>query len=92
MKGFASTRAKVVAAAAVVPERNLIRPPPTHFTHLLTREQAYYFAERPGKRADGRWPAGELLLLISDKGSRYWRVADHRGIHAATARQGLKAR
>ncbi|MCU7549890.1 hypothetical protein OCK74_12230 [Chitinophagaceae bacterium LB-8] len=66
----------------MIPEHNLIIPPPNQFTHEVVEDSPFYYSE-PG--ASGT-PVGALksgtkvVLLVYDEGS-YCRVADGQGLY-----------
>lgn len=41
---------------ALIPERNLVRPAPNHFTHELVVDEPYHF-DRPDQLDEPRWGA-----------------------------------
>ena len=79
----------VLKRSALVPAEHLIKPPPTQFTHELTRSQPYYFARGSGQ-PDGKFAAGTRVALLEDDGE-YCRVADAQGLCVETACRGLRA-
>jgi hypothetical protein len=80
MKGFERPKAIVLPSSASVPRENLIVPPPSQFTHELTRDQPFYFTgPQQGRAPDGQLAAGTRVVLLEHEGS-YCRVADGRGL------------
>ena len=79
----------VLSDAALVPERNLIKPPPNQFTHALQRSQPYFYTDAEGK-PDGEFAAGTRVVLIVHDGGAYCRVVDGRGLYVETAFGGLR--
>lgn len=88
MEGFTRPLAEVLDEGSLVPEANLISPPPNQFTHVLTRAQPYYYGR--GKRADGEFPAGTKVVLMTYEGGARCRVADGRGLYVETKYDGLR--
>ena len=91
MKGMKRPKATVLSDSALVPDRALVRPAPTRFTHELTVEQPYHYAgsDRASPPA-GTLPAGTKVVLLDDDGE-VCRVVDGRGLHVATSCAGLRA-
>ena len=82
MKGFIRTKAEVLNDKAIIPERNLIIPPPNQFTHELTDSLPYYFSGvQQGRTPDGEFPAGTKVVLLVYDGGNYCRVADGQGLY-----------
>lgn len=76
---------QVLPDAAMVPPGNTLEKAPRHFSHKVTRPQAYYF-RNPGKApAAGEFAAGEKLLLLSHDGGEFCRVADANRLSVFTA-------
>jgi len=84
-------RATVLPESALVPERNLLQPPPNKFTHKVIADQPYYYAT-PGEKdaPDGTFPAGTKVVVLSHDGSSICDVADSRGLRVVTAFNGLQ--
>jgi hypothetical protein len=83
-------KATVLERSALVPTEHLIKPPPTRFTHELTRSQPYYYARGSGE-PDGKFAAGTRVVLLEHDGGEYCRVADAQGLCVETAYRGLRA-
>jgi hypothetical protein len=84
-------KATVLPESAIVPQRNLLHPPPNTFTHAVTRTQPYYYAApQPGAAPDGHFSSGTKVVLISHDGGRTCHVADGRGLYVVTAFDGLR--
>jgi hypothetical protein len=79
-------RAVVLGADALVPDRHLINPPPTRFTHTVTADQPYRFDRA---EAGGVLPAGTRVLVISE-GPETSRVADHTGLYVEVPNASLQ--
>jgi hypothetical protein len=84
-------KAEVLPESALVPDRNLIRPPPDRFTHEVVAEQPYYY-RAPGRRAApaGRFAAGTRVLVLSHDGGAFCHVVDGQGLRVVTAHKGLR--
>jgi hypothetical protein len=91
MKGFTRPPSVILPDNAVVPERNVIVPPPNQFTHVLTRPQPFQFASaQQAAVPDGVFPAGtKVVLLVHDDGPDCW-VADGRGLYVLIAYESLE--
>jgi hypothetical protein len=79
MGKFLRPKAEVLPNDALVPDKNMISPAPTDFTHELTGPEPYYFSSGATK-SNGEFPAGTKLRLMDTRGSRCW-VADERGLY-----------
>ena len=79
----------VLSSSAVVPPKNLIKPAPNEFTHVLKRAQPYFF-EEPAGAPSGELPAGTKVVLMVYDGGPYCRVVDGQGLYVATAYEGLR--
>jgi hypothetical protein len=83
--------AVVLGEEALVPERNLVRPPPNRFTHELLVDEPYTL-DRP-KRAgdpDGVLPARTRVVLLVE-GPERCRVVDGSGLYVEVRRTSLRA-
>ena len=90
MKGISRPEARVLPDESIVPERNLIVPPPNQFTHQLKRAQAYYFdGAQQGRQPDGEFPSGAKVLLLVFNGGAYCRVADEQGLYVELEYESL---
>jgi hypothetical protein len=57
----------VLAEKALIPEHNLVEPPPNRFTHELTVDEPYWYDRPAMQRAsepDGVLPAGTPVVLM----------------------------
>ena len=87
------TNSEVLPESAMVPERNLLRPPPNQFTHKVKVEQPYYFqTPHLGAPAEGIFAAGTKVVLLLHDGGPVCFVADDRGLYVATAFAGLRTK
>lgn len=90
MKGIIRPEARVLPDSALIPERNLISPPPNQFTHEVARPLPFYFADaRQSPSPDGHLPAGTKVALLSYDGGEYCRVADGQGLYVEVEHSGL---
>jgi len=81
----------VLPDSALVPDRNIVKPPPTKFTHELIREQPYYYiGPQQAAPPDGSFAAGTRLKLLADEGEAMCQVVDCRGLSVVTASKGLR--
>lgn len=84
-------KATVLPESALVPERNLIQPPPNQFTHTVISEQPYYYKDpEPTDSPDGVFKAGTRAVLLRHKGGGLCHVATEQGLHVVTAVEGLR--
>jgi hypothetical protein len=81
--------ALVLGEEALLPERNVVRPPPNRFTHQLTVDEPYRL-DRPERSAepDGVFPAGTRVVLLVEGPDRC-RVVDGRGLYVEVRRDSL---
>ncbi|HEY6247527.1 MAG TPA: hypothetical protein VIX17_26490 [Pyrinomonadaceae bacterium] len=92
MKGFTRPKAEVLSGDSIVPDENIISPPPNQFTHKLKRDAPYYFDEpQQGKSANGTFVKGTSVVLLRHDGGSYCRVSDGRGLYVAITYDSLKA-
>jgi hypothetical protein len=82
--------ALVLGEEALLPERNVVRPPPNRFTHQLTVDEPYRL-DRPERSAepDGVLPAGTRVVLLVE-GPERCRVVDGRGLYVEVRRDSLR--
>jgi hypothetical protein len=84
-------KATVLPESAVVPERNLVHPPPTEFTHEVIAEQPFYYnGPEQGALPEGKFPAGTKVKLSTHHGGPYCEVVDGQGLRVTTAFKGLR--
>ena len=79
----------VLSDAALVPERNLIKPPPNQFTHALQRSQPYFYTDAESA-PNGEFADGTRVVLMVYDGGAYCRVVDGQGLYVETAVGGLR--
>lgn len=83
--------ATVLPDGSLVPDANVIRPPPNRFTHRLQVDEPYSFDDsRRGAEPAGVLPAGTLVALLVEGADRC-RVADGRGLYVDVRRSSLTA-
>jgi hypothetical protein len=81
----------VLPDSALVPDRNIVRPPPTKFTHEVVSKQPYYYiGPQQSAPPEGSFPAGTKLKVLGDDGEAMCQVVDARGLSVVTARKGLR--
>lgn len=80
----------VLADDALIPERNVVRPAPSHFTHELAVDEPFRFdrPERAGE-PDGVLPAGTPVVLLVEGPDRC-RVVDGKGLYVEVRRASLR--
>ena len=82
MEDIIRPEARVLNANALIPEKNLITPPPNQFTHELTRRQPYYYTSaQQGAPPDGEFAAGTQVVLLVYEGGNYCQVVDAQGLY-----------
>jgi hypothetical protein len=82
--------AVVLGEKALVPERNLVRPPPNRFTHELVVDEPYRL-DRPERtdEPDGVLRARTRVVLLVEAADRC-RVVDGRGLYVEVRRASLR--
>jgi hypothetical protein len=84
-------KAVVLNDAAMIPEKNLISPPPNQFTHELQQAQPYYYNQaEAAEKSDGEFAAGARVVLMVYDGGSYCRVVDAQGLYVEIAYEGLR--
>jgi hypothetical protein len=82
-------KAVVLEEAALVPSGSLVKPPPNQFTHVVTRQQPFFFGDTD-RAPDGEFaPGARIVLMVFDGGSTC-RVIDEQGLYVQTAYEGLR--
>lgn len=91
MKGFVRPKFVVLPEDSIVPNENLITPPPNQFTHKLTRRVAFYFTgPQQGRPPDGELAEGTSVVLLVHDGGNYCRVADETGLYVLVEYDSLQ--
>jgi len=80
---------QVLGDVALVSRENVVKPPPTEFTHELSRAQPFYF-KRGREMPDGEFAAGTRVVLKERIGASDCRVIDEQGLHVITPCKGLR--
>ena len=81
----------VLDRSALVPDRNVVRPPPTRFTHELVADTPFRLdRDPPGGPPDGVLAAGTPVVVASREGDRC-RVVDGRGLAVQVPCAALRA-
>jgi hypothetical protein len=82
--------AVVLDKKALIPERNLVRPAPNHFTHELVVDEPYHF-DRPDQldEPDGVLPARTQVALLV-VGDERCRVVAGNGLYVEVRRASLR--
>jgi hypothetical protein len=82
--------AVVLGEEALVPERNVVRPPPNRFTHELLVDEPYRL-DRPERtdEPDGVLPARTQVVLLVEGPDRC-RVVDGSGLYVEVRRASLR--
>ena len=82
--------ARVLPDESLVPEQNLVRPPPEDLTHELIEDEPYrYDPPAGGGDPDGILPAGTAVALLED-GPKRCRVATGDGLAVEIRRASLR--
>jgi hypothetical protein len=81
---------QVLGDKTLIPEANLVRPPPNRFTHELGVDEPYRL-DRPERTAepDGVLPAGTQVAVLVQLGDRC-RVVDGSGLYVEVRRASLR--
>lgn len=83
MEQFIRPTAEILNEESLIPDGNIISPPPNQFTHELKHSQSFYYAgAMQGSPPDGEFPKDTKVVLLQYDGGNYCRVADGRGIYA----------
>lgn len=91
MKGFVQSKFVIMPENSIVPDENLITPPPNQFTHELTRNVPFYFTgPQQGRPPDGELAQGARVVLMVYDGGSYCRVVDEQGLYVAVEYDSLK--
>lgn len=91
MKGFIRPKFVILPENSIVPDENVITPPPNQFTHELTRAEPFYFTgPQQGRPADGQLLQGARAVLLVYDGGSYCRVADESGLYVVVKYDSLK--
>jgi hypothetical protein len=82
--------AVVLGEEALVPERNVVRPPPNRFTHELLVDEPFRL-DRPERTddPDGVLPARTQVVLLVEGPDRC-RVVDGNGLYVEVRRASLR--
>jgi len=76
---------------ALIPDKNLVSPPPNQFTHELTRPQPFFFDRATeGGPAAGQLAAATKVVLMVYDGGTHCRVIDGRGLYVELAYDCLR--
>lgn len=91
MEKFIKPKAEVLPEESLIPEKNLIYPPPNIFSHRLMRSEPYYFTSMmQGSLPDGEFSEGAKVILLKHEGGNNCRVVDEQGIYAEIEFDSLK--
>jgi len=91
MKGIIRPEATVLDENTIVPDQNLILPPPNQFTHEIAQTSPFFFTNfQQGTPANGEFLAGKKVVLLVYDGGDYCRVADGQGLYVETEYGSLK--
>ena len=91
MEKFIRPKAEVLPEESVIPDKNLIHPPPNIFTHQLIRPQPFYFTSMmQNSPPDGEFSEGTKVVLLRHDGGNNCRVIDGQGLYAEIEFDSLK--
>jgi len=91
MKGFQRPAFIVLPENSIVPDENLITPPPNQFTHELIRREPFYFiGPQQDRPPDGELSEGTKVVLLVYEGDAYCHVADEQGLYIVVAYHSLR--
>jgi hypothetical protein len=80
----------VLSDNALVPDQNIVRPPPNHFTHELLVDEPYRLDRpQPAGEPDGVLAAGTLVVVLVQGPDRS-RVVDGQGLYVEVRRASLR--
>ena len=81
-------KAVVLDKDALIPRRNVVKPPPNQFTHKVKRSQPYFYEDAQAE-PNGEFAAGTPVVLMVYHGGVSCRVVDGHGLYVETAYGGL---
>ena len=80
----------VLGDESLVPDTNIIDPPPNHFTHELVADEPYRFdRDTPGAKPDGVLRAGTPVIVLVEGRDRS-RVVDDSGLYVEVSNANLR--
>jgi len=75
-------QARVLPDKSLVPDGNLISPPPNRFTHkVISRVPFYFDSALNATTPDGYFDPGAKVTLLVDAGGGRCRVVDGQGVY-----------
>jgi hypothetical protein len=81
---------RVLGEEALVPDSNIVRPPPNHFTHRMRFDEPYRFdGTNPGADPDGVLLQGTPVALLVEDPKRS-RVVDKMGLYVDVRPESLE--
>ena len=84
-------KAVVLDNDAMIPDRNIVKPAPNQFTHVVTQTKPYYYNGRENAKApDGEFKQQTRVVLIRHDGGNDCWVASEEGLYAETDYRNLK--
>jgi hypothetical protein len=90
MAEFLRPKAEALPESALVPDSNLVDPPPNEFTHEVTRVEPYYYRGVAPSGPDGTFRAGTRVLLVRQQDGGRCRVIDEQGLYVEVACDSLR--
>ena len=75
----------------MIPDRNLIWPPPNQFTNQVIAKQSYFYATpNENTAADGVFEPGTAVVLMLHIGCKYGHVVNGHGLYVVTLFEALR--
>jgi hypothetical protein len=91
MEQFIRPKAEILSEESLIPDANLISPPPNQFTHKLIRTESYYYSSAAqASPPDGEFPKDTKVVLLKYDGGSYCRVVDKQGLYVEIEHASLK--
>jgi hypothetical protein len=90
MEGVKRPDLSILDDRSVIPDANLISPPPNRFSHAVAHDQPFFWEEpEAGEKPAGTFEAGHRLLLVREEEDGWCRVVDGQGLYVVTALASL---
>ena len=89
-EGMLRPEPTVLGDESLVPDTNIVDPPPKHFTHELVADEPYRFdRDTPKPEADGVLQSGTLVIVVFEGKDRS-RVVDNTGLSVEVSNATLR--
>lgn len=90
-KGFIRPKVDILEDKALIPEKNIIMPPPNLFTHETINNTPFFYSNwQNGKNPDGQFQSGTQVVLLVYNDDDYCRVVDNQGLYVEVEYRNLK--